>query len=97
MHPTAKPDEKDDAEPQAHRVAKKRHPREAPSAEDLKRRLASLQKRLRAITPKGAEPDPSLLSFLKREEVKLSMASTAEDRREVAHRLDAWEAKFLKR
>ncbi len=82
----------------SHLPKKKLRPaHDVPTTEELHRRLAKLEQKLRDITPKGAEPDPTKLNFIAREKVKLSMATTVEDRREVAHRLDALEAQLLKK
>jgi serine/threonine-protein kinase len=78
---------------------KKRVVREvkAPTEQELKKRLASLEARLRKATESGASPNPAALQYLAKYRVQATMADTAAQRGKLARQLDQWERLFLSR
>ena len=92
------PDELEDLAPIPSGV-KKREVREvkAPSEQELKKRLASLEERLRKATESGASPNPAALQYLAKYRVQATMADTPVQRGKLARQLDQWERLFLSR
>jgi serine/threonine protein kinase len=69
----------------------------APSLAELTQRVRQLERSLRTRTASGAEPDPSALQLLDKQRLRLAVALSSADRKDVAKRLDSWERTFLKR
>ncbi len=68
----------------------------SPSPETLARRIASLEKRLRAASGPATEPDPSALALLDQQRARLATAKTPADRKTIERFLGSWERNFLK-
>jgi hypothetical protein len=96
--PAEVPDELEDLAPIPAGV-KKREVREvkAPSEQELKKRLTSLEDRLRKATESGASPNPAALQYLAKYRVQATMADTPQQRGKLARQLDQWEHLFLSR
>ena len=76
-------------------VTPKKEVRPAPSEADLKKRLATLEQRLRKKS--GDSPDPAALQYLAKYRVQATMADTPAQRGKLNKQLDQWERLFLTR
>ena len=78
---------------------KKKEVREvkAPTEQQLKKRLASLEERLRKATESGASANPAALQYLAKYRVQATMADTPAQRGKLARQMDQWERLFLSR
>lgn len=76
---------------------KVRPTRTPPTATELKKRVAGLEKALLKATAPGEEPDPSALTLLRKYKVEATMVDTADDRQRLAENLKAFEQTFLPR
>ena len=77
--------------------AVKREVRAPPSELELKKRLSTLEQRLRTVTAAGTSPDPAALQYLAKYRVQATMADTPAQRATLARQLDQWEHLFLTR
>ena len=75
----------------------KRDAKPAPTEQDLKKRLVTLEQRLRKATESGASADPAALQYLAKYRVQVTMAETPSQRLKLARQLDQWERLFLTR
>lgn len=75
----------------------KREAKPAPTGQDLKKRLVTLEQRLRKATESGASADPAALQYLSKYRVQVTMAETPSQRLKLARQLDQWERLFLTR
>ncbi|MBL8911871.1 MAG: protein kinase [Archangium sp.] len=88
-------DELDALTPLPSGVTPKKEVRPAPSEADLKKRLATLEQRLRKKS--GDSPDPAALQYLAKYRVQATMADTPAQRGKLNKQLDQWERLFLTR
>ena len=96
--PADLPDELDSLVPLANGIpAPKREVRPAPTEQELKKRLAALEQRLRKATAEGTSADPAALQYLAKYRVQATMADTPAERGKLARQLDQWERLFLSR
>jgi len=94
--PPELPDEAEELVPLPNGLpAPKKEARPAPTEQELKKRLALLEQRLRKATSSGASPDPAALQYLAKYRVQATMADTAAARGKLARQLDQWERLFL--
>jgi hypothetical protein len=68
-----------------------------PTADELKKKVASLETALNRATPAGEDPDPSAITLLRKYKVEATMLDTEADRQRLAESLKAFEQTFLKR
>ena len=68
-----------------------------PTADELKKKVASLETALNRATPAGEDPDPSAITLLRKYKVEATMLDTEADRQSLAESLKAFEQTFLKR
>ena len=71
--------------------------RAAPTAVELKKRVAGLEAAIQKATPPGEDPDPSALTLLRKYKVEATMVDTLDDRQRLAESLRAFEQTFLRR
>ncbi|MFT3712241.1 MAG: protein kinase [Archangium sp.] len=93
------PDEDADDEltPLPNGTLPKKDLRQPPSEAELKKRVTSLEARLRKKTPEGESPDPAALQYLAKYKVQITMADSPAARGKIAKQLDHWERLFLTR
>jgi serine/threonine-protein kinase len=88
-------DELEELTPLPNGTLPKKEIRLAPTENELKKRVASLEARLRKKTPEGESPDPAALQYLAKYKVQITMADRPGERGKLAKQLDHWERLFL--